>query len=71
MNDGGEKSVTTPIPEYIKKKAQKKYPANTRNMCGNSMIILPDKKFIFVPSDPHFDAINFTNEETSSFPKNK
>ena len=44
---------------------------NKRIMCGNSVIILPDMRFVFVPSDPHFDALNFTSEEISSFLRKK
>ncbi len=43
----------------------------TRNMCGNSIIVLPDKRFVFIPSDPHFEALHFTNEQISSFLKDK
>ncbi len=28
-----------------------------RYRCGNSIIIMPDKQFIFIRSDPHFEAL--------------
>ncbi len=29
---------------------------NQRSICGNSIIIMPDKRFVFLRSDPHFEV---------------
>lgn len=38
-----------------------------RSMCGNSIIVLPDKKFVFLRSDSHFEAINLTGDQIESY----
>jgi len=38
-----------------------------RSTCGNSIIILPDKKFVFIRSDSHSDALDFTQDKISEF----
>jgi len=34
-----------------------------RSTCGNSIIILPSRKFILVRSDSHFEAMNYTRDQ--------
>ena len=33
-----------------------------RSRCGNSMIVMPDRKYILTRSDSHFDALRYTKE---------
>jgi hypothetical protein len=33
-----------------------------RSSCGNSIIILPDRKFVLIRSDGHFEALNYSKE---------
>lgn len=34
-------------------------------LCGNSAIILPDKRFLLIRSDSHFEALTFSSETIS------
>lgn len=34
-----------------------------RSTCGNSIIILPGRKFILLRSDSHFEAMNYTRDQ--------
>ncbi len=34
-----------------------------RCTCGSSIIIMPDKRFVFLRSDAHSDAMNYTQEQ--------
>jgi len=34
-----------------------------KSTCGNSIIILPSRKFILLRSDSHFEAINYTRDQ--------
>lgn len=34
-----------------------------RCACGSSIIVLADKRFVFVPSDSHSEALDFTQEK--------
>lgn len=34
-----------------------------RYICGNSIIVMSDKRFVFMPSDPHFEALDFTHNQ--------
>ena len=36
-----------------------------RATCGNSIIVLPNRKFILIRSDSHFEAINYTQDQIS------
>jgi len=35
-------------------------------VCGSSAIILPDKRFILIRSDAHFEALRYTSEMTTA-----
>ncbi|MCX6264426.1 MAG: hypothetical protein NTZ47_07755 [Bacteroidetes bacterium] len=36
---------------------------NERCTCGSSLIVMPDKRFIFLRSDPHSDVFDFTKKQ--------
>ncbi|SJZ31923.1 hypothetical protein [Sediminibacterium ginsengisoli] len=38
-----------------------------RSRCGNSMIVLPDKQFVFLRSDPHADALDLSQAQITSY----
>jgi hypothetical protein len=40
--------------------------ANKSN-CGNSIIILPNKKFVFINGDPHFEVLRYSAKEIEAF----
>jgi hypothetical protein len=34
-----------------------------RCTCGNSIIVMPDKRFVFMRSDPHLEVLNLTQKQ--------
>ncbi len=38
-----------------------------RAACGNSMIVLPDKRFVFIRSDSHSEALNLNQEKIKEY----
>lgn len=34
-----------------------------RNTCGNSIVVLPDKRFVFIRSDSHFEALDLNQRQ--------
>lgn len=34
-----------------------------RNTCGNSIVVLPDKRFVFIRSDSHFEALDLNQKQ--------